>query len=99
LAVVTLNEAEARALLELFSVVDDIYTEHDCFEPAKVSIGYGRAYRAWKRCRDVLAAQSYAPLQSRPPERSERARQHLNQKTPTTDNTTTTPDHATPEST
>jgi hypothetical protein len=64
---VRLNEAEARALVELFSVVNDVFTEPDAFEPAQRAIGFGRTYRAWKRARRVLAAQTYTPLTPRPP--------------------------------
>jgi hypothetical protein len=73
-----LNAAEEKALLEMFSVVDSVFTELDVFAPEKISIGFGRIFRSWKRTRDVLAAQSYAPLKSRyPDERSEeRESQH-----------------------
>lgn len=62
-----LNDAEQQALLELFATIDSVYTEPDAFSPEKQSIGFGRVFRAWKRARDVLARQSYAPLQSRIP--------------------------------
>lgn len=42
------------ALLELFAVVDDVFTEDDCFDEAKIRMGYARMYRAWKEARPVL---------------------------------------------
>jgi hypothetical protein len=66
------NRAEEAALLDLFATVDAVFTEPDAFDPNKTRIGHGRIYRAWKRARRTLAAQSYAPLTSRLPERSER---------------------------
>jgi hypothetical protein len=62
------NAAEERALLEMFSVVDSVFTEIDAFDVEKISIAYGRIFRSWKRTRAVLAVQSYAPLKSRIPE-------------------------------
>jgi hypothetical protein len=34
-----MNEAEQRALLAAWSVLDDVMTEPDCFDPRKVSLG------------------------------------------------------------
>jgi hypothetical protein len=34
-----MNEAEQRALLDAWSVLDDVMTEPDCFDPRKVSLG------------------------------------------------------------
>lgn len=44
-------EAAVRPLLELFSVVDDVFTEADAFNADKRRQGYGRIYRAWKKTR------------------------------------------------
>jgi hypothetical protein len=43
---------ELIALLEAFSVLDDVFTEDDAFSKARV--GMGRLYRAWKEARKVL---------------------------------------------
>lgn len=41
-------------LLELYSVVDDVFTEEDAFERAKLHMSLGRIYRAWKTARHEL---------------------------------------------
>lgn len=41
-------------LLELFSVVDDVFDEHDAFAPDKIRAGLGRIYRQWKKSRAQL---------------------------------------------
>jgi hypothetical protein len=45
------------ALLELFSVVDDVFTEDDAFDRARLSTGLGRIYRAWKNTRKELGGE------------------------------------------
>jgi len=47
-------------LLEVFSVVHDVYTESDAFDPDKLKTGYGRIYRAWKKA--IVAMDPDFPL-------------------------------------
>lgn len=52
-----LNEPQSDvmiALLEMFSVVDDVLTEEDAFDANKLQAGMGRIYRQWMRTRTVL---------------------------------------------
>jgi hypothetical protein len=42
------------ALLSLFAVVDDVFTEDDALSKAKRRMSLGRCYEEWKRCRAVL---------------------------------------------
>jgi hypothetical protein len=41
-------------LLDLFSTVDDVFTEDNAFEDTFRKLGYGRIYRAWLDTREVL---------------------------------------------
>lgn len=41
-------------LLELFALVDDVFTEDDAMDPSKRQIGMGRIYEQWKRTRAAL---------------------------------------------
>lgn len=41
-------------LLELFAVVDDVMTEDDAFDTAKLKAGFGRIYRGWKSSRQQI---------------------------------------------
>lgn len=41
-------------LLELFALVDDVFTEDDAMSPEKRQIGMGRIYEQWKRTRAAL---------------------------------------------
>ena len=41
-------------LLELFAVVDDVFTEDEAFAPENLRAGLGRIYRQWKKSRKVL---------------------------------------------
>lgn len=43
-----------QPLLELFAVVDDVMTETDAFDPAKMKAGFGRIYRGWKSSRQQI---------------------------------------------
>lgn len=41
-------------LLDLFSVVNDVFTEEDALKPEKRQMSLGRIYRAWgKFCREL----------------------------------------------
>lgn len=42
------------ALLSMFAMVDDVFTEHDALSAAKRRMSLGRIYEEWKRCRVVL---------------------------------------------
>lgn len=46
--------AATRPLLELFSVVDDVFTEDDALSAEKRQMSLGRIYRGWKECRAAL---------------------------------------------
>lgn len=41
-------------LLELFALVDAVFTEDDAMSPEKRQTGMGRIYEQWKRCRAEL---------------------------------------------
>lgn len=47
-----MSHEELLAMLALFSVADDVFTEDDAFQ--KKAISLGRIYRAWKDARTVL---------------------------------------------
>lgn len=42
------------ALLSLFAVVDDVFTEDDALSKSKRRMSLGRCYEEWKRCRAKL---------------------------------------------
>lgn len=56
------------ALLDLFSVLDAIFTEDDALSPAKRKMSLGRAYESWKRCRAVLDPEFDPTNHQRPPQ-------------------------------
>lgn len=41
-------------LLELFAMVDDVFTEDDALDPSKRQMSLGRIYEQWKRTRAAL---------------------------------------------
>lgn len=43
-----------RPLLELFAVVNDVFTEDDAMKQGKQQVGMGRIYRQWKKTRTAL---------------------------------------------
>lgn len=47
-------EAAVRPLLELFSVVDDVFTEDGAFKSPAMRQGFGRIYRQWKQTREAF---------------------------------------------
>lgn len=47
-------ESVLRPLLELFSVSDDVFTEHDAFAPSQIHHSLGRLYRSWLDTRETL---------------------------------------------
>ena len=44
----------APALLELFAVVDAVFTEDDALSPEKRKMSIGRIYEQWKRSRKMI---------------------------------------------
>jgi hypothetical protein len=42
------------ALLSMFAMCDDVFTEDDALSKAKRRMSLGRIYEEWKRCRKVL---------------------------------------------
>jgi len=42
------------ALLSLFAMVDDVFTEDDALSKPKRRMSLGRIYEEWKRCRATL---------------------------------------------
>lgn len=57
-----------RPLLELFAVVDAVFTEEDALTTHK-QVTLGRIYEEWKRCRTALDpdfdVKSYEPLKQK----------------------------------
>lgn len=43
-----------QPLLEMFSVLDDVFTEEDAFSNEKIKTSLGRIYRAWKKVRTIM---------------------------------------------
>lgn len=41
-------------LLDFFAAGDDVFTEHDSFDPSRINASLGRLYRAWLNCRTAL---------------------------------------------
>jgi hypothetical protein len=87
------NQAEQRALTELFSVVNDVCTEPDLFNAERLNAGLGRIYRQWRRTRRVLARSSYLPVEQRIPSAAP-GEQHLQrgENIPSSPLDTTAPD-------
>lgn len=42
------------ALLSMFAMCDDVFTEDDALSPEKRQMSLGRIYEEWKRCREKL---------------------------------------------
>jgi hypothetical protein len=59
------NSIEEQAMLDMFSILDAVFSESDCFEPGKRVIGFGQLYRSWKRTRRVFARTSLVPVSQR----------------------------------
>ena len=48
------TDAVVGILLEMFSVVDDVFTEERAMAPENIHKGMGRIYRSWKEARKEL---------------------------------------------
>lgn len=61
-------------LLELFSVVDDVFSTEGAFEPGNINKSLGRCYRQWKDTRAALDPEfdpKRYPKKQRPARKSE----------------------------
>lgn len=48
------SDLRSLALLELFSVCEDVFTEDQAFSREKINVSLGRIYRSYKEARKLM---------------------------------------------